>query len=72
MVSSCEDESDTDVPVLSSSANPDTEQLTERVSTDEGVREFLCRPKTANLRNNTKVLVNLLAAYQLIYVHKRA
>src|SRR3954452_7693105 len=55
MMSSCEDESGTGVPIPSSSTNPDKGQHTERVFTNKGVREFLVIEHTANLRNNTKI-----------------
>lgn len=55
MMSSCEDESGTGVPIPSSSTNPDKGQHTERVFANKGVRDFLAIEHTANLRNNTKI-----------------
>jgi hypothetical protein len=55
MMSSCENESGTGVPIPSSSTNPDKGQHIECVLTNKGVREFLVIEHTANLRNNTKI-----------------
>jgi hypothetical protein len=52
---SSEDESGDVVPIPSSSVNPNEEQLTERIFSNKGMREFLIVDHSANLRKNSKI-----------------